>query len=76
MELGIILTIPSGYTNAIVKTSLVDIGYSQINTRYYYTSSRGAQLVSGLDASAADIIIGTAVGFIPTIGPYILWGWL
>ncbi|WP_195941010.1 hypothetical protein [Romboutsia sp. 1001713B170131_170501_G6] len=61
--------IPSGYNQAIVRTSLSAPGYGQTNTQYYYTYQNGAKFASGVEQKAWTTIKGTALGFVPKIGP-------
>lgn len=60
--------IPSGYNQAIVRTSLSAPQYGQTNTQYYYTYQNGAKFASGLEQKAWTTIKGTALGFVPKIG--------
>lgn len=62
-------TIPSGYNQAIVRTSLKAPSFGQTNTHYYYTSQNGAKFASGLEIKNWATIVATAAGFIPKIGP-------
>lgn len=64
-------TIPSGYNQAIVRTSLSAPSYGQTNIHYYYTFENGAKFASGLEVKNWATIVATAAGFIPNIGPVI-----
>ena len=62
-------TIPSGYNQAIVRTSLSATGYGQTNTQYYFTHLNGAKFASGIEQKSWATITGLVGGFIPKIGP-------
>lgn len=62
-------TIPSGYNNAVVCTSLSAPRYGQTNKIYYFTRDKGAQFASNIEYSQTAQILAMAAGFIPYIGP-------
>lgn len=61
-------TIPTGYNNAIIQTTLTAPRYQQITKTYYFTSTNGAKFATGLEAKAWEQIVATVAGYIPFIG--------
>ncbi len=61
-------TIPSKYSNAIVRTTTTAPRYSQTNTMYYFTAREGALFASDLSTGTFDSLVSRIVGYIPVIG--------
>ena len=59
------VTIPRGYNEAIVKTTIVAPRYSQDNTLYYLQHLHGAQLASSIETGDMQALIGLILCFVP-----------
>lgn len=59
------VTIPNGYNEAIVKTTIVAPRYSQDNTMYYLQHLHGAQLASSIETGNIQALIGVLICFVP-----------
>lgn len=59
------VTIPNGYNEAIVKTTIAAPRYSQNNTLYYLQHLHGAQLASSIETGDTQALIGLILCFVP-----------